>query len=605
MSLRSRLNPRRVAGWAASLFSRSANQNAELQVLREQLTASERARVEDERRLKIMLDLNRALAGASADRLNEHALMESALAALTSLVGAMGCSFVPVDEWQQPLPPFTFGQIPAAVLSSWSTQLAGIMLRERCGTCRVLKSTPGQCPLHPASVGDAMTVFCLPLDADPDTAQPEAKNAAVPGEKITAEYTGRTLGVLHLYMPAGVPLDGDSRALVGGMLPDIALSYQAARMRAQEVVTMRQLQMVNAVGGANSSDFSNSLNGLLEGLTRALEADFVALRLRPAGGERLSNFNVQRGALADLPESALDALLESAFGRVLTGSPAASEPECTPAWLAMPLLLPAGEDAPHGIGVLGMLLVGANRPFTFYPRQQVILQTVASQAALLIENERLIRSLEYKVVIQERARLAREIHDGLAQTLAFLKLQAAQMQSYLAQGDIARLSHVLKENYQVLADAYLDTRQAIDNLRLTPNEGLDRWLEHVLADFEQNTGLPVERVFAPLGRPVSPEIQAHLIRIVQEALSNIRKHAHASHVIVSMRPWVGGLVLEVHDDGDGFDAEDVPESSRHGLRGMRERAEMIGADFQIISQVRDGTIVRLELPACFEEEPSP
>ena len=117
----------------------------------------------------------------------------------------------------------------------------------------------------------------------------------------------------------------------------------------------------------------------------------------------------------------------------------------------------------------------------FISRQKAILQTVAAQAALLVENERLIRSLEYKVVIQERARLAREIHDGLAQTLAFLKLQAAQMQSYLAQGDLARLSQILQDNYQALAEAYPGYSPGDRQPSPDAPGGLGAWLERTSA----------------------------------------------------------------------------------------------------------------------------
>jgi signal transduction histidine kinase len=68
------------------------------------------------------------------------------------------------------------------------------------------------------------------------------------------------------------------------------------------------------------------------------------------------------------------------------------------------------------------------------------------------------------------------------------------MQSYLAQGDVSRLALVLKENYQALAEAYLDTRQAIDNLRLTPQDGLETWLDRITSEFENATGIPVERL---------------------------------------------------------------------------------------------------------------
>lgn len=582
-------------GWGAALVFRQrskafaekarqaeADQQAAALAVQDRLLKAESRLSEEERRLATLMRLNRGLSAAQ----DEREIMDTALSALTGLVGALGCSFVPVDEWDQPLPAFTFGQLPEPVLNAWATHLASSYLRHRCANCKLLVGPPGDCPVHPAEVGDAMRVYCLPL--------------------TRVQEGNRTLGILHLYLPPGRSLDSSTRGFMEVLLQQLAMAYESARLRTQELGTLRQIQMLHAPEG----DFSDSLGALLDGLKQVLEADCVLVRLRPSGDERLSNLNVLRGDLCGMPEEEIDAI----FTRVVAGEVArlgkgttSSEPGALPVWVALPLVLPEGlrwEGTLPAGHVLGMLIAGVSHPHEFHPRQQTVLQTVAAQVALLVENERLIRSLEYKVVIQERARLAREIHDGLAQTLAFLKLQAAQMQSYLAQGDFSRLSQVLKDNYQVLTDAYLDTRQAIDNLRLTPKEGLGAWLERILHEFQHATGITVERSIQDLSYELTPEVQAQLIRIVQEALSNVRKHARARNLVLSVRDWQADLVLEVSDDGLGFDADDVPEVSRHGLRGMRERAEMIGADFQIISQARQGTTVRLVLPKSLEEERS-
>ncbi len=88
-----------------------------------------------------------------------------------------------------------------------------------------------------------------------------------------------------------------------------------------------------------------------------------------------------------------------------------------------------------------------------------------------------------------------------------------------------------------------------------------------------------------------------MVRIVQEVFSNIRKHAHASHAWINVKEWENDVILEVGDDGQGFQPDDVPGLAQYGLRGMRERAELIGADFQIASRPGEGTIVYLRLPA--------
>ncbi len=555
--------------WRSEVHPHADALAQELAHAQARMLAIEKQREDEKRRLEILLRLNQDLAQSGTATIDEQTLMDRALSALTELVGGLGCSFVPVDEWQQPLPPFTHGRLPEPVLKAWATHLTDGMLRNRCGYCRVLTSTPGDCPLHPEQVGDAMSVKCLPL--------------------LRSEDVGTVLGVLHVYLPAGKDLDQGTIKILESLLRGIAAAYENAHLRSQELNTLRQIQHLRT----SENDLNASLGSLLEGTKQALEASCIVLRLRPVVDERLASLAVQAGNL-----DGLEPLIESVFDRVAHGESGASAPGVLPVWVAQPVRLPAGQ-------VLGVLLAASDQPFVFHPRQQAILQTVAAQAALLVENERMIRALEYKAVIQERTRLAREIHDGLAQTLAYLKLQAGQMQSYLAQGDLNRLSQVLKDNYQVLAEAYLDTRQAIDNLRLTPQEDLATWIERTLDEFGAVTGLEVETFIDSHARmragAIPLEIQAQLVRIVQEALSNVRKHARAGKTSAALREWQGDLLIEVRDDGLGFEAEDVPEISRHGLRGMRERAEMIGADFQVISQEQKGTTIRLVLPSILEE----
>ncbi len=591
------------SGVALFFYGRFLRERARRAEKEQRALEASRARLDQsERCLQAVLQINRVLAEASAGLLDSSALMDSSLSIITRLVSALGCSYVPIDEWRQPLPAFTHGQLPETVLGAWSAQLASGMLRERCATCTALKSAPGACPLHPVQLGNILTVYCIAQD--PGTA------SLRPADPTPGRAPG---GVLHLYLPAGQAVDAEMTAFLKDLLRQVTLAFQAARLRQQEQSTLRHLQMLRAPEG----DFAASLDILLQGLVQALEADFALIRVRPGLEERLSNLNVRYGDFSMIGQDALEVVMNRALDAAALGQASASPAESVPVWLALPLVAPesvlpdvtAHVSDQFSASAGGILLVGVNRPAEFHQRQRTILQSVAAQAALLVENERLIRSLEYKTVIQERARLAREIHDGLAQTLAFLKLQASQMQSYLAQGDLARLSQILKDNYQALAEAYLDTRQAIDDLRLTPQAELNQWLEHILAEFENVTGLPVERDIQPLSRALAPEVQAQLVRIVQEALSNIRKHARARHVRVRLFNRSGETILEITDDGRGFDADDVPHITRHGLRGMRERAEMLGADFQIISQALQGTTMRLVLPAfhattSLAEEPS-
>lgn len=218
------------------------------------------------------------------------------------------------------------------------------------------------------------------------------------------------------------------------------------------------------------------------------------------------------------------------------------------------------------------------------------------QLNLDAKNEALLEQLEYKAVLDERTRLAREIHDGLAQTLAFLKLEAARMQTFVSKGEMEAITRTVQACHRTLSDAYLDARQAIDNLRRIPDELLGDWLELTAADFNTLTGLEVDVSNVHLTHVFSPGMKAQLTRIVQEALTNIRKHAQACKVTISACEHDGVAVLEVSDNGRGFMPEETQPASQYGLRSMRERAEAIGADFQITSAPGAGTTVRLCIP---------
>jgi signal transduction histidine kinase len=210
--------------------------------------------------------------------------------------------------------------------------------------------------------------------------------------------------------------------------------------------------------------------------------------------------------------------------------------------------------------------------------------------------EGLLEQLEYKAVLDERTRLAREIHDGLAQTLAFLKIEAGRMQTYISEGELDAITPKLQACYQTLSDAYLDARQAIDNLRRVPDEKLGDWLRATATDFQTLTGMTVDVSNVRLAHEFSPVVKAQLIRIVQEALTNVRKHAQACTLTLSAAEQEDEAVFEVSDNGCGFSPEDAQPASQYGLRSMRERAEAIAADLQVVSAPGAGTTVQLRVP---------
>jgi two-component system nitrate/nitrite sensor histidine kinase NarX len=124
---------------------------------------------------------------------------------------------------------------------------------------------------------------------------------------------------------------------------------------------------------------------------------------------------------------------------------------------------------------------------------------------------------------------------------------------------------------------------------------VDQWLEEILAEFELLSGVPARADPAP-NVELPQEVQVQLQRIVQEALSNIRKHANATEARLHWRLDDFELTLYIEDNGLGFDPDDIPPTARHGLRIMQERADLLEADFQITSQPGQGTQISIHLP---------
>ncbi len=198
--------------------------------------------------------------------------------------------------------------------------------------------------------------------------------------------------------------------------------------------------------------------------------------------------------------------------------------------------------------------------------------------------------------IAERSRLAREIHDGLAQDLWYAKLKQGRVVQAPELEDATRTTG--KEVLSALDAALADARQAVMALRVDPTasgSSLAEVLRTYVDDFADRFGIRAEFAVEGDVPRLSARTEAEVLRIVQEALNNVRRHADATLVRVNLDCTDGGLRATVGDNGKGFDAASRP-SDRYGLRGMAERAELIGAELEIQSRPADGTRVVLQIP---------
>ncbi|HWI62150.1 MAG TPA: GAF domain-containing sensor histidine kinase, partial [Symbiobacteriaceae bacterium] len=248
----------------------------------------------------------------------------------------------------------------------------------------------------------------------------------------------------------------------------------------------------------------------------------------------------------------------------------------------------------------GVLVAANRRPHTFTDEDAGLLASVANTAALALENRRLYARLEEAAQQAERQRLAAEIHDGLTQSLYGLSLLLENLEDAAPHLPPAEICTSLRRARRVVAESLADTRQIIFDLRTSSfrdGANLISLVRDALQYFRHETGMEAE-LLLPGGTPpeLPPGDASQLFRILQEALVNVRKHAAASRVTVSMRAQDDQFVMTVTDDGRGFDPQTVETSAHFGLRIMGERAQTLGGWCGIESTPGSGTRITVSIP---------
>lgn len=542
-----------------------------LNSLRDQISETEEAeaqlrRSRDElakvnQQLQLMLRVEQRLVEAD----DEEQLTSEMLELPLEVVPALGSTLIRFDRNEEPLAPMHYGDLNPEEFEAWSAHLAARAPAGACEACSARQASMAvPCPILAGTPTDleAQRVYCLPLHR---------------GDR---EY-----GVLNIYLSDRERPTEEEAALLEAMTNAMSLALESQLLRSKEISALHRLQHVHQLEG-----LEEQLREILTSTVAALELDGGVVYLsqedalldRPAlvapkgapTDEFLRGFAISvRGMEGPWVAGAIDMQEEEAVGS-LVAAPLHKEEK----WL-------------------GSLLFWSRESSALSKRQARIIESVASQAALLVDSHRRFHEIEYHAALAERERLAREIHDALAQTLGYLKLRTAQLGRWMEEGSEARVQEGIADVRRMLDEAYVDAREAIDGLRLDPAEGKDlqSTLDKVYEEFTEISRVELVSSQAP-DLVLPPEVRAQLLRIIQEALGNIRKHASAESAWVSWELGEHWLTLRVRDNGCGFDPGDVPLISRHGLRIMKERAELLGADFQIASRIGEGTEVEVRLP---------
>ncbi|ATY84647.1 hypothetical protein CVV65_06555 [Kyrpidia spormannii] len=225
-----------------------------------------------------------------------------------------------------------------------------------------------------------------------------------------------------------------------------------------------------------------------------------------------------------------------------------------------------------------------------------------------LEEERRKRDEMY-FTLQERERLARDLHDGVVQDIAYSHMQLKLVQSLLAQGRVAEAQDKLRDVTEVVHDSFVELRHVLYDLTIHAGKDLKHFLSKWLAEFQQRSGIPVEVAMLEFPDTCDPYIGDQVTKIVQEALANVRKHSGATKAWMTLGacpvgPYRQQFSVIIEDNGCGIPEDvlhrfnqgwaDHENAGRHfGLKAMRERAQSLGGILTISRRNPTGTRVEL------------
>lgn len=247
--------------------------------------------------------------------------------------------------------------------------------------------------------------------------------------------------------------------------------------------------------------------------------------------------------------------------------------------------------------VIGALDAQSERLNAFDDSDLMVLQSLADQTAVAVENAQLYKQAQQLAVVEERNRLARELHDSVTQALYGITLhaEAAYRQLGAQRPDLA--NEQLSELRSTAQEALREMRLLIFELRpsVVEMQGLVPALRARLEAVEERAGLRVEMNLDE-HLDLSDRVQDGLYRIAQEALNNALKHAKANQIVLNLSGTLSKVTLEILDDGLGFKPDEAIEGGGLGLDGIIERAELLRGELTIDSWPGKGTTIRIEVP---------
>ncbi len=552
--------------WIAAAAERSALAEARLRAAYAELESNHQ-------KLLTLYDLGQRVAAAD----DEQAVLELAAQAPLQLTEARASSVVTFDEERNRLKLDMAWGLSERYLQALRARLELGVDAVRCRTCTSLKThVSSDCPLFVGiqSIAQAEgigSLICLPIAREQER-----------------------VGIISAYFPnADGPPEDQVRLLniLGGA---IAAMLESMRVRARQVGTIYALDQASQ---------APSMDTLGEFAAQVLDIVMTGWEAQ-AGGLFLYQENTHTwtcragrglGESLNSPQYALALeLVQQAHAQ------------------ASPLIVPdLGGEAEHRLlsaaaaplisegETLGAIFLAARRRRVLNERHTELLRTISHQTALAIRNAQLYNRLGQMAILEERYRLSREIHDGLAQTLGYLGLQAERLEALIIAGRAQAALQEVGELRRTVRAAYVDVREAIDGLRLSVEQPgqLAARLRSYVHEFSRQSGIAADFKAHPADLSVDPAVGLQLLRIAQEALTNVRKHAMATQVYVRLMLFDRELELSVTDNGLGFPPSPSAENRRsYGLTSMRERAQSLGGSLAVATRPGQGTRIIVTIP---------
>lgn len=493
--------------------------------------------------------------------------------------------------------------------------------REHSATCvrgfsaefaeRVQHAKLSDDPIAEQVVDTGRPVIVQRVDDDPRVAEAAAQQGIASFISAPLMAGGEVYGILVLASHTERALSDGDREFIDGLGGHLGIVIRNAVLYEEARHQTRDLSALLAVGGAvaSSLDLDEVLKRSLETITSVTTAEAAEfwlleegeLRLRCRVGPHPDAFlEVTRIALGDgLPGIAAERrevvivheLPED--GRFLRRSVVAAGYHT---FGAIPVQ--------YGDGLQGVLGVAASSVDALTdPGELRLLERIAEQVAPAIENAQLHGQVQDSAVLLERERIAHEMHDGVGQVLGYVNTQTLAVRKLLADGRLSEATTELDNMSRAARQLSSEVRESILGLRMSPSDdgGFLGVIAEYIDGFRDIWSIEIQLDISDGARALklSPSVEIQLMRIIQEALANVRKHADPRSASVSLEATGAELRVVVRDDGRGFDVANVEGLGiRHfGLQTMRERAQSVGATFEVESRLGDGTCVTIIVPA--------